>query len=223
WNLPPRQAAALQRRLAARVVRRGGPLRPRLVAGADIACDRESDRLYAAVLLLDAKTLAVREEMRASGPSRFPYVPGLLSFREAPLLLRAFRMLREEPDLILFDGQGIAHPRGFGLASHVGLLLDRPSIGCAKSLLVGVHGALGHRRGEHSDIRYEGRVVGSAVRTRDGVRPVYVSVGHRTSLPLARRHVLACCRGYRLPEPTRLAHIAVEKMKREHASHRASG
>ncbi|MFH1679993.1 MAG: endonuclease V [Candidatus Eisenbacteria bacterium] len=218
WNLSYREAAALQKRLAPSVIRRGGPRSPSLVAGADIAYDRGKDRLFAAVLLFDGESMSVLEEVYASGRSRFPYVPGLLSFREAPLLLRAIGKLGRTPDLVLFDGQGIAHPRGLGLASHVGLFLDRPSIGCAKSLLVGEHEEPGSRKGEHADIRHEGRVVGSAVRTRDGVRPVYVSVGHRVGLSQARRLVLRSCRGYRLPEPTRLAHIAVGRMRRELAA-----
>jgi deoxyribonuclease V len=218
WDLSYRAAADLQARLAPRLVLRGGPRAPRLVAGADIAYDRTEDLLFAVVLVLDGATLEVVEEATAEGKSPFPYVPGLLSFREAPLLLRAFRKVRAAPDAVLFDGQGIAHPRGFGLASHVGLLLDLPSLGCAKSLLVGRHEEPGPRRGSHADLAHGGRVVGSALRTKDRVRPVYVSPGHRMGRAAARDLVLRCTRGYRLPEPTRLAHIRVEAYRRAHGA-----
>jgi deoxyribonuclease V len=222
WDLSYRKAAALQAALAPRIVLRGGPRSPKLVAGGDLAYDRASDRLFAVVLVLDGSTLAIVEEARAEGRSRFPYVPGLLSFREAPLLLAAVQRLRSpSPDLFLLDGQGTAHPRGFGLASHVGLILGIPTIGCAKSLLVGEHEEPGPGAGEHAPLVYRGRVVGSALRTREGVRPIYVSPGHRVGHAAARRLVLSCCRGFRIPEPTRLAHIRVEKYRRERTAGRA--
>jgi deoxyribonuclease V len=144
----------------------------------------------------------------------FPYVPGYLSFREGPVFLHAARRLRVRPDLWLFDGQGIAHPRGFGLAAHLGVLLDRPSVGCAKSRLVGEHRMPGPGRGEWTPLIFGGKRVGAVVRTRDHVRPLYVSVGHRISLPAAIRWVLACC-AYRVPEPIRLAEQLVNRVKRE--------
>jgi len=215
WDLSYDRAVALQQRLAPRLLLRGGPARPRLVAGADLSYDRRGGMFYAVVLLLDAGTMEIVEESRASGKSAFPYIPGLLSFREGPLLVRAFRALRRRPDVVLFDGQGIAHPRFFGLASHVGLLLDLPSIGCAKSVLVGAFDEPERRRGARSTMRYRGRTVGAALTTRDGVRPLYVSPGHRIGLAAAIRIVLACGRGYRLPEPTRLAHLAVNRFRCE--------
>ncbi len=219
WDLSYRKAAILQQELAPRIVVRGGPGAPRLVAGADLSYDARTDRLFAAVLLLDGKTLEVVEEATAEGRCRFPYIPGLLSFREAPLLLRAFRKLRSPaPDLVLIDGQGTAHPRGFGIACHVGLILERPTVGCAKSLLVGTHAEPGPSRGDHAPLRHRGRMIGSALRTREAVRPVYVSPGHLVGHAAARRLVLACCKGYRLPEPTRLAHIRVGRLRRERAA-----
>jgi deoxyribonuclease V len=215
WRLTYREATALQTSLAPRIVLRGGPRAPKRVAGADLSYDRATDRLFAVVLLLDGKDLSILEEARAEGKSPFPYIPGLLSFREAPILLEAFRKLRTVPDLVLLDGQGAAHPRGFGLASHVGLLLDLPTIGVAKSLLVGEHEEPGPRAGDHADLVYKERAVGSALRTRTGVRPVYVSPGHRVGRAAARRLVLACSRGYRIPEPTRLAHIRVGMYRKE--------
>jgi deoxyribonuclease V len=137
----------------------------------------------------------------------FPYIPGLLSFREAPLILAAWERLDCTPDLVLVDGQGIAHPRRLGLASHLGLLLDLPAIGCAKSLLCGSHGPVREEAGSYAEITDGDEVIGAALRTKPGVRPLYVSVGHKVSLPSALSWVLRCCRGYRLPEPTRQAHL----------------
>ncbi|HUT68422.1 MAG TPA: deoxyribonuclease V, partial [Dehalococcoidales bacterium] len=138
----------------------------------------------------------------------FPYVPGLLSFREAPLILAACEELTVTPDLLMVDGQGIAHPRRMGLASHLGLFLDIPTIGCAKSRLCGSHEEPGNEAGSYAELLDNGEVIGAAVRTRTGVKPVYVSIGHKVDLSTAIRRVLECCRGYRLPEPTRLAHQA---------------
>ena len=150
-------------------------------------------------------------------PLTFPYVPGLLTFREGPALLKAFRALRTRPDVILFDGHGVAHPAGFGLASHMGVLLDRPSVGCAKSLLVGewTSDALGKQHRAWRPLTFEGRRIGAVVRTRNGTKPIFISIGHRVSLSSAMRLVLACCTGYRVPEPTRQADIAVGRLKRE--------
>ena len=138
----------------------------------------------------------------------FPYVPGLLSFREAPLTLAACEKLTLTPDLILVDGQGIAHPRRLGLACHLGLFLNMPTIGCAKSRLCGSHEMPGVEAGSYAEVIDKGEVIGAALRTRSGVKPVYVSIGHKIDLPAAIHWVLECCRGYRLPEPTRLAHLA---------------
>jgi deoxyribonuclease V len=207
-------AVRQQLRLRGRLALSGSPRRVRRVAGADISYDKGSDRFFAAVVVLAWPGLAVVEEATASGRSPFPYVPGLLSFREGPLLLRAFRKLRAPPDLVIFDGHGVAHMRGFGIASHLGLLLDVPSIGCAKSRLVGEHGEPLRAAGSRTPLRLEGRVVGAVVRTRKGVKPVYVSVGHRIGLPAAVRWALRTCAGYRLPEPTRRAHILANRLRR---------
>jgi len=187
----------------------------RLVAGADISYDRGSHRYFAAVVLLALPGLAVVEEATARGKSPFPYIPGLLSFREGPLLLRAFARLRRRPDLALFDGHGIAHMRGIGIASHLGLLLDVPSIGCAKSRLVGEHDEPGPKVGDWTPLRYEGRRVGAVLRTRKGTKPIFVSIGHRVGLPQAIRWTLACGGGYRVPEPTRRAHLLANRLRRE--------
>jgi deoxyribonuclease V len=194
---------------------RGGPRAPRLVAGADVAYSSERGRCYAAVVLLRLPELEVVEQASAERPITFPYVPGLLSFREGPALLAAFARLGQRPDLIVFDGQGFAHPRRFGLACHLGYLLDIPSIGCAKSILVGKHQGLGKRAGSFAWLTHQGERVGAAVRTREGVRPVYVSPGYRVGFATAVKLALMLARKFRVPEPTRLADILVERVKRE--------
>jgi len=205
WSLTPAQAVAVQRKLAGRVVTRGGPRSVRLIAGTDVAFSADSNTCIAGVVVWDVQAREVVEQHVVRQPVRFPYVPGLLSFREAPVILAALRRLRSEPDAFLFDGQGLAHPRRFGLACHVGVLLDRPAIGCAKSVLVGECQTPGSTKGSTSPLMHHDECVGLALRTRQGVKPVYVSVGHRVSLDTALALTLACCVRYRLPEPTRLA------------------
>lgn len=196
---------ALQAELAARVERRDrlGPVR--LVAGADLAFADGGRVARAAVVVLSYPALDLVEQRTARRRVRFPYVPGLLSFREVPALLAAFARLRTTPDLILCDGQGIAHPRRFGLACHLGVLLEVPTIGAAKSRLVGEHDEPGEAKGAWARLIHRGEVVGAALRTRARTRPLYVSVGHRVGLRTAIRTVLACTPRYRLPETTRLA------------------
>jgi deoxyribonuclease V len=184
------------------------------VAGADVAYSRETHRMYAAVVVLELPSLQVVETRGAVSMARFPYIPGLFSFREIPPLLRAFRRLRSTPEVVLFDGQGLAHPRRFGLASHAGVLLATPTIGCAKSRLVGEYVAVGARRGDRSDLRVGDDVVGVALRTRESVKPVFVSPGHLIDLASAVDLVLATTRGLRLPEPIRLAHGATSALMR---------
>jgi deoxyribonuclease V len=219
WNVGIARAARIQRELRGRLrlapSRRRAP--PALIAGADVSYDRGSDVHYGAVVVLTFPDLDVVETAGSVGIARFPYVPGYLSFREIPILLRAFRKIRSRPDLLICDGQGIAHPRGFGLASHLGLVLGLPSVGCAKSRLVGEHDEPGRARGSKADLVHEGRIVGTVLRSRDGVAPLYVSPGHRIDVESAARVVLACCRGVRIPEPTRQAHIEVNLLRRRRA------
>jgi deoxyribonuclease V len=209
----PDEAVELQIRLAPRVVREAGPAgEVRLVAGVDVGFPRSlhpaGEIARAAVAVLSYPELEPVEVARAEVPVTFPYVPGLLSFREAPAILAAYERLRTTPDLLIFDGQGIAHRRRFGIACHVGLWLDRPALGSAKSILVGHHLPLGQAPGSAADLVDRREVVGAAVRTRAGVAPVYVSIGHRIDLATAVRFELGCCRRYRLPEPQRRAHQA---------------
>lgn len=213
WNLTPAAAVALQRELAGRVVLEPFAGEPRLIAGCDAAFT--TDDCVAGVVVWDARSGGVVEERVAVDPVRLPYIPGLLSFREAPALLRAVRLLDSDPDVWIFDGQGLAHPRRLGLACHMGLWLDRPTLGCGKSRLVGEHREPGPRRGAAVQLRHGGEVVGRVVRTRAGVRPVFVSPGVHMDVASAERIVLQCAVRYRLPEPTRLADRLVARAKKE--------
>jgi deoxyribonuclease V len=211
WNLAPKEAIQLQRELAGLVRVEALPGEIRSVAGADCAFIGR-DRIVAAAVLCDAGTLNVIATAEVIQPCTFPYVPGLLSFREAPAIIAAIGKLPTRPDLLMIDGQGQAHPRRFGIASHVGLWLDIPTIGVAKSLLCGEHRAPAAARGRRTLIRYNGAVVGAALRTRTGVKPVFISVGHRVTLQEAIRWALRAARFVRLPEPTRRAHQYVTRI-----------
>ena len=216
WDVDYKTAVALQAELREKLILEDELSEDiRIVAGADISCTKGDDRVFAAVVLLDAATLEVIEEATYSGRTSIPYIPGLLSFREGPALLQAFGKLRKRPDVALFDGQGVAHPRGFGLAAHLGLLLDVPAIGCAKTRLIGAFAEPGARRGQFSSLMRDGKQIGSVVRTKDRVKPVFVSQGHRVSLERAVEIVLQCAPRYRIPEPIRRAHILVNKMRKE--------
>ena len=208
WRVSTAQAREIQVELAGQVLRTGEVISPRLIAGVDISVNRVAGTGTAAAVVLSYPDLEIVETKTVTDKIEFPYVPGLLSFREAPLILAACEDLTVTPDLIMVDGQGIAHPRRMGLASHLGLFLDVPTIGCAKSRLCGRHEEPGNEQGSRADLIDNGEVIGAVLRTRGGVKPVYVSIGHRIDLAAAVHWVLACCRGYRLPEPTRLAHQA---------------
>jgi deoxyribonuclease V len=214
FALTPARAVAVQRRLASRV-KIAPPRRAlRLLAGVDCAFSRDGARCHAVAVLWDLERGALLEERAAQRPLRFPYVPGLLSFREAPAMLAALRRLRGTPDALLVDGHGLAHPRRFGIASHLGVLVGIPTVGVAKSRLVGSHAEPGPARGARTPLWQDGECIGSVVRTREGSKPLYVSVGHAIDLETCVRLVLAACAGHRLPEPTRLADRAVAAAKR---------
>ncbi len=209
WQVTPGEARAIQRRLAGLVSKEGSLTQTKFVAGVDVSTEQGSGGVaIGAVVVLSYPHLYVVETRVVEQKIAFPYVPGLLSFREAPVILAACEQLTTVPDLILVDGQGIAHPRRVGLACHLGLLLDAPTIGCAKSLLCGKHGILGEEPGSFAEIRDHDEIIGAAVRTRARVKPVYVSIGHKFDLLSAVSLVMKCCRDRRLPEPTRLAHLA---------------
>ncbi|MFO8013991.1 MAG: deoxyribonuclease V [Phycisphaerae bacterium] len=218
WTLEYHEAVAVQERLAAEV-QEGPPLESaETIAAADVSGGRRGEWIAAAVVLCDAETLEPAETRRAGMTAAWPYVPGCLSFREIPVVLEAFKQLKRRPDVVLCDGQGRAHPRRLGLASHLGLALEVPTIGCAKSRLCGeVRREVGTARGSRAALYDGGERIGTVLRTRTGVKPVYVSVGHRIDLASAERWVLATATRFRLPEPSRRAHRVVTAYKKEHA------
>jgi len=213
WPTTLAAARSLQRRLRARIRLRPLPRPPRLLAACDVAYPAGEDRALAAVVLFSFPQLDPVEEHLVRCRIGFPYLPGFLSWREGPVLLEAISRLRGWPDLFLFDGQGIAHPERLGLASHLGVILGRPSIGCAKSLLLGDCdlSSLRVERGAWVPILQDGEPVGAALRTRAGVKPLFISPGHLITLEEALKIVLACCRGYRSPEPLRHIHLRLRK------------
>lgn len=213
WNLTPGEARDLQLSLRHRVVLKPPRRRPKLVAGVDVSVTAGPWRKAtsrAAVVVFDYETLEPLEVATATMPAPFPYVPGLLSFRETPVLLAAFERLEHTPDLVLVDGQGYAHPRRLGLASHLGLVLDVATVGCAKTRFIGDFDEPADTAGSYTDLVDHSispsEVIGAVVRTRDGVKPLFISPGHRMDTPTAIDYVLWCGAGYRLPEPTRRAH-----------------
>ena len=211
WDISPTDAVALQRDLARQLrINRGlAESAVQSIAGVDLSPpDAQTGLVRGAVVVVAWPFLDVIEVSTAEGVAGFPYVPGLLSFREAPILLEALSGLRGTPDLVLVDGQGTAHPRRFGIACHLGLAVDVPIVGCAKSRLVGAHEQPGEEKGEWTPLTHHGDVIGAVVRTRTGVRPIYVSPGNNIDLKSSVRWALACSPRYRIPVPTRLAHRA---------------
>jgi deoxyribonuclease V len=206
WDLTPKEAVALQRRLAERVIRHDDLAEPRFVAGVDVGFECRGTVARAAVAVLALPSLELVDCALAREPIRFPYVPGLLSFREVPVVLQALKGLRVRPDVLLCDGQGLAHPRRCGFATHMGLASALPTIGVAKTRLCGEHREAPERRGASTPLVDRGEIVGAVLRTRAGVKPLFVSIGHRVSLASAIRLVMACVTRYRLPETTRWAH-----------------
>jgi deoxyribonuclease V len=206
WEVSPRQAISIQQELRGKIIREDRFLTIHTVAGVDVGYETGGKTSRAGVVVLSYPGLEPVEQAVMQMPPTFPYIPGLLSFREVPVVLRAMEKLSHLPDLLLCDGHGYAHPRRFGLACHLGLVTGLPSIGVAKSILLGEHASLAPERGAQSELIEAGEVIGLALRTRQGVRPVYVSIGHRTSLETAAGFVLNCSPKYRLPEPIRLAH-----------------
>lgn len=214
WPRTPRAAIALQRRLAARV--RLTPIMeaPRWIGAADCAFSGDKQTIFAVALIWDAETHAVVERTRVRRPLVFPYIPGLLSFREVPAILAALARLKRRPEVVLCDGQGYAHPRRLGLACHLGLWLDLPTVGCAKSRLCGEFRAPGVKRGQWQPLIHSDEIVGRVLRTRGGVSPMFISPGHRCDVESATRIALSAVTRYRMPEPTRLADQLVSAARR---------
>jgi deoxyribonuclease V len=213
WQLTPKEAVALQRELAARVVVDTPLSSCELIAGADVSYNRFSSTFYAGVVVVRVADGQVIERRGAIADSPFPYIPGLLSFREAPTLLVAFAKIKSRPDAVMCDGQGLAHPRRLGVACHLGLFLDVPTIGCAKSHLIGDHEEPDGEAGSASSLSVGTEKVGEVVRTKTNIKPVFISPGHKIDISSCRRWVLASCRGYRVPEPTRQAHLFVNELR----------
>ena len=213
WPTTEAEAVALQNALAERVDTSAAVEHFELIAGCDIAYHLTEPRLFAAVVVLRASDLSVVEEVSVTREVNFPYVPGLLSFREIPALLDCFTDLRLTPDIAMLDGQGIAHPRRFGLACHLGLWLNRPCVGCAKSWLVGDFAEPGPNAGDASPLTIHGEEVGAVVRSATGVKPVFVSPGHKIDVPSATAAVRSTLSGYRHPAPTRAAHLAANRLR----------
>ena len=211
WNLKPVEATALQAKLSRQVVCKSLTRLENMatVAGIDAAYRHET--AYAAVVVMNLKDLQVIEKAVAAKMISFPYLPGLLSFREGPVVLKALNKLKSPPDLLMIDGQGIAHPRRFGIASHLGLLTGIPAVGCAKTRLLGDYEEPQRDRGSIAYLKENGKTIGAVVRTRTGVKPVFISIGHLMNLTDSIRIILKSCRGYRLPEPIRIAHHLSKK------------
>lgn len=222
WDVTPEEAVRLQRELAKLI--QASPLSAtiRVVAGVDVSYQPGTDTMYAGIVVVELPDYVVLEMQSAQQQISFPYIPGLLSFREIPVVLQAFQRVSVWPEVILCDGQGIAHPRRLGIASHLGLLLDCPSIGCAKSRLYGRYDAqhLGEYAGSSTPLSDpQGAIIGAVVRTKTRTNPVFVSPGFRADVSSAVDLVLRCCRGYKLPEPTRLAHQFVNQVRHADDNH----
>ncbi|MCG8029178.1 MAG: deoxyribonuclease V [Candidatus Thiodiazotropha endolucinida] len=206
WNLTPKDAIALQKQLRSQVIQVDQMSHPQRIAGVDVGFEEAGKVTRAAIAILEFPSLQLVEQAIARVPTRFPYIPGLLSFREVPAILQAIEKLSGPPDLLLCDGQGLAHPRRFGLACHLGLLTDIPSIGVAKTRLIGTHEVVSEKKGSRVPLIDRDEVIGAVLRSRSGVKPIYVSIGHRISLSSALNYVLAATTRYKLPETTRAAH-----------------
>jgi deoxyribonuclease V len=217
WRVTSHEAIAIQKGLRAQVMTQRTVGEIRYIAGADISTSKESPKAYAGVVVLRYPQLEVVEERGLEDEVAFPYVPGLLAFREGPVLIKVFEQLTTEPDVIVFDGQGLAHPRGMGIATHMGLVFDKPTIGCAKSLLYGRYQEPDQVKGAWTELRDpHGNVIGAVVRSKPKTSPIFVSIGHRIDLATAIGILLECARGVRIPEPTRLAHNFVTQLSRGH-------
>jgi len=211
WKVTGREAKRIQRHLRGRLVLGKAIKKVSLIAAADVAYRKGT--MYGVVAVFEFPSLNVVEKKTAKMKESFPYVPGLLTFREGPVLLKAFAKIKSEPDVIIFDGQGAAHPERMGEAAHMGILLDRPTIGCAKSKLIGIYKEPKKKKGSHSLLFYDGGVVGAVLRTKDRVKPLFVSPGFKINLKSSIKVILSCCRKYRFPEPIRYVHRLSQELK----------
>jgi len=213
WDVTYKEAVKIQKDLKDKVSLKKIDKRIQYVAGLDVSYAKGSDIMWAGGVVLDFPSLNKAEERWSKKEVSFPYIPGLLSFREIPALLDALRKMEIEPDLIFCDGQGIAHPRGLGLASHLGILLNKSTIGCAKSPLVGTYNQVGELKGNYAYLKHQNRIIGAVVRTRSKVKPIFVSPGYGVILNDCVKFVLETCSKYRIPEPTRQAHLLANSVR----------
>lgn len=214
WDVTPAEAVALQKKLRDRIVLQPLPEKIELIAGADISFNRYSDEIYAGIVILQLPKLNIVARTGVQSIAKFPYVPGLLSFREAPSLLEVWEKLSVRPDVLVLDGQGIAHPRRLGIAAHLGLLIDLPTIGCGKTLLTGKYEEPEEIAGSASPLIDKGEVIGAVLRTKNRVKPVYISPGHKADIQSSVELMMRCVTKYRIPEPTRQAHLFVNELRR---------
>jgi deoxyribonuclease V len=216
WTVTPAEAVALQQQLRERVRIEPLTTEPKTIAGCDISFNKYEETVYAGIVVFRLDTLEILEEVGVVSTAPFPYVPGLLTFREGPALIEAWQKLTIEPDVVMFDGHGMAHPRRMGIATHMGLWINRPSFGCGKTVLAGRFDDPASERGNWTPMLHRGETIGAALRTKNKVNPVFISPGHLIDLPTAIDLTLRCDRGYRLPEPTRRAHLFVNTVRRAH-------
>ncbi len=216
WTDDPREAEEIQDRFRTLVSLKPERTNFRLVGGADVAYSKKDNMAFATIVVLKVPEMELVEKVRAQANVTFPFMPGFFYFREGPVLTKALSRLKFVPDAFVFDGHGVCHPKGIGLASHMGLLLDMPTIGCAKKLLCGEVGELGNDVGETAPIFYGNQEVGRAVRSRESVKPLYISPGHKIDVETSVKTILDLLRGYRLPEPLRLAHVMANKQRRNY-------
>jgi deoxyribonuclease V len=216
WSVSLEEAIRIQGELRNRVVLEKTLHEVKTIGGGDVAYSRSRDLLFGAVVVLSFPKMELLDMVRASGKTPFPYIPGLFSFREGPILIKIFKKLRQKPDVMIYDGQGIAHPRGLGLASHMGLWSNLPSIGCAKTPLIKPYTLPGPSKGSFEWIRINGEVVGAVLRTKDKVRPLFVSPGHLIDLMTSIQLILSTCQNFRIPEPLRRAHQASLEIRRQY-------
>ena len=215
WNVSPKEAIRIQEILKNQIILKNPSSKINAIGGGDVAYSKSENRLFGAIVVLSFPQMEILEAATCDGKVPFSYIPTLLSFREGPILIKTFQKLKTKPDLMMFDGQGIAHPRGIGLASHMGLVFDLPSIGCAKTPLLREFTSPGLPKGSYEWNRKEGKKVGAVLRTKDSVKPLFISPGHRIDLMTSIELVLESCRGFRFPEPLRKAHQASRMIKRK--------
>ncbi|MEW6095793.1 MAG: deoxyribonuclease V [bacterium] len=213
WKVTPIKARLIQDNLKDKIILENTLTKVNIIAGVDVCYNKDSNKLYGVVVNLKFNSLEIIEVRKTSATVTFPYVPGLLSFREGDCILKTFERLEIEPDVIIFDGQGIAHPKRLGIATHLGLWLNKPTIGCAKSRLVGEYKEPEREKGSYSYLKVDNEIVGAVLCTRTGVKPVFISPGFKIDLATSLKIVLSCCKKYRLPEPIRQAHILAGRQK----------